>query len=216
MVNKTGYDFHIWSEGNSTNTDFKLLKNNSELPWRFGDWRVSRESTITTPNKIAIQLTGPAWESLKGISVDREGIQSFILRPSIDRVIHQVVCEVKLKDNVKIVTIRSSAMVLNSCNVPLELVIINLTGKMTSAIQIVEPGQEFCLPIISSYSDRILIRPAGIGYQWSKEVLYWKELQRDVIYPLITCVSTDPHSPPFIFQINSDFPLEAKRWYLKN
>ncbi|KAJ3227354.1 hypothetical protein HK099_002420 [Clydaea vesicula] len=207
LINRTGYDMHVWADGttNGLDTEFKLLSDGEEMSWRFGDWRVLRESTTASPNKISLQISGPAWESLKSIAVDREGVRSYLLRPSIDQVSHQLVCEVTLKDNVKVVTFRSSTALENSTNVTLEVVTINSAGKLTSKIQEVLPGKDYAVPIITSYFDKLLIRPKGFGYHWSKEVLFWKELQRDNFYPLVSSFSPDRNIPPFLFQVNSTF-----------
>jgi hypothetical protein len=44
-------------------------------------------------------------------------------------------------------------------------------------------------------------------------VLYWRELQNDIIYPLISCESPDTSVPTFMFQINSIFPPEAAKGF---
>lgn len=215
LVNKTGYDLQLWGDytGSGKDTELKQLLNGQEIAWRFGDWRVQRESTGASPNKLSLQLTA-AWESLKGISVDKEGTTSYILRPTVDGVSHRLVCQVKLRDNVKIVTFRSATVLFNATNIPLEVVTINSNGQITSKSLVVNSGEEYSFPIESSFSDRILIRPQGFGYHWSREVLYWKELQREVMYPLISCISPDSSIPPFIFQINSVFPAESLRGFV--
>jgi vacuolar protein sorting-associated protein 13A/C len=163
IVNRTGYDLQIWgetSDGSGKGAELKQLHDGQEIPWRFGDWRVQRESTSASPNKISLQLAA-AWESVKGISVDREGCTSYVLRPTMDDVSHQLVCQVKLRDNVKVVTLRSSLVLENMTEIDLEVVTINESGKITSKIFAVAPGEEFSFPIESSYSDRILVRPLG-------------------------------------------------------
>jgi vacuolar protein sorting-associated protein 13A/C len=66
--------------------------------------------------------------------VDREGEHVHALRPKINRVKHRVACEVKLKDNVKIVTLRSTFSVENATLVPVELAIVDANGKRASEI----------------------------------------------------------------------------------
>lgn len=163
IINRTGYDLQIWSDVNrddSKETELKHLYNGQEIPWRFGDWRVLRESTSATPNKISLQLAA-LWESVKGISVDREGCTSYVLRPSVDGISHRVVCQVKLRDNVKVVILRSSVLLANMTEIDLEAVSINEVGKLTSKIHTIPPGEDFSFPIESSYSDRVLVRPKG-------------------------------------------------------
>lgn len=63
------------------------------------------------------------------MSVDREGEFNYALRPKLQKVAHRLVCDVKLKDNVKIVTFRSSFKVENSTHLPMEMVIVDAEGK---------------------------------------------------------------------------------------
>ena len=83
------------------------------------------------PNKLSLQIMGPAWESMKSISVDRQGTKNYILRPSVNGVTHRLVCEVRLKDNVKIVTFRSSTLIENGTKVGVEIKMINGNGQQT-------------------------------------------------------------------------------------
>jgi vacuolar protein sorting-associated protein 13A/C len=136
----------------------KELENNKEMPWRFDDWRTMREvrfwwilvlvtenygwllsahdmqSTVISPNKVCLQLHGPAWESLKGIPVDREGRTIHLLRPRIAGVLHRMLCEVKLKDNVKIVTFRSTTVLVNDTGGTVDMMVVNGKGQMTSGL----------------------------------------------------------------------------------
>ncbi|TPX30777.1 hypothetical protein SmJEL517_g05746 [Synchytrium microbalum] len=214
LRNRTGYRMHLWvdSSGDGLDVEPKELKNNDDMPWRFDDWRAMRESTATTPNKISLQLHGPAWESLKGISVDREGITTHLLRPRINSVLHRMVCEVKLKDNIKIVTFRSATVLVNGTGGTVDMMVVNGKGEMTSGVYRIAPGEECPIPIEAAYYDKILVKPHDKqGYKWSSEVLDWKELQRTRMYPLVSCHPIDSSKPPFRFQVNSTYPDEAVR-----
>jgi vacuolar protein sorting-associated protein 13A/C len=207
IINRTGYDLQIWGEKGD---DLKSLRDGQEIPWRFGDWR---ERSVGDSNRISIQLAAE-WESVKWISVDREGVEGYVLRPMVDEVSHKLVAEVKLRDNVKVVVLRSALVFVNMTEIELEVVTINEAGKITSKVHLIKPGEEFGFGIEASYWDRVLVRPMGFGFHWSREVLYWRELQRDVIYPLISCESPDPGVPTFMFQINSVFPTESAKGYV--
>jgi vacuolar protein sorting-associated protein 13A/C len=68
------------------------------------------------------------------MSVDREGDFSYSLRPRREQVAHRLVCDVKVKDNVKIVTLRSSMKIENKTHLPMELVLIDASGKSSSHV----------------------------------------------------------------------------------
>lgn len=85
IQNKTGYTMHIWKEtnGSGLDTELKKIKNGTHIPWRFHDMKSIRETFVSTTNTVSLQITGPPWESLKGISIDAEGRTIYILRPKI-------------------------------------------------------------------------------------------------------------------------------------
>lgn len=84
-------------------------------------------------NSLSLTLEGTKWERLKHVSVDREGEHIHPLRPKLDRVTHRLMCDVKLVDNVKVVTFRSTFQVENHTLIPAEMVIIDSHGKRASA-----------------------------------------------------------------------------------
>ncbi|TPX68863.1 hypothetical protein SpCBS45565_g02841 [Spizellomyces sp. 'palustris'] len=201
--NRTGYDLYVWADSadSGLDTELKQLANGQDMPWRFEDWRTMRERTVPISNKVSLQLNGPSWETLKGISLDREGMRTYILRPAINRVVHRLVCEVKLKDNVKIVTFRSGLELQNDTSVTVDMVVVNSKKQRTTNVTTIVPGEEFYVPIEASYYDMVQVRPHGFGYDWSTEIIFWKDLQKQNV-SLITCRSTDPTAPAFRFQLN--------------
>ncbi|KAJ3408710.1 hypothetical protein HDV05_004781 [Chytridiales sp. JEL 0842] len=206
LRNRTGYKIHVWAEssGDGLDTEIQELDNNAEVPWRFDDWRVVRENISPSPNKLSVQIHGPEWETLKYIPVDREGCTTYMLRPSINRVVHRLICEVQIKNNVKIVTFRSSTVIYNLTNISVDVIVINSRGQRVGVPVCLGPSEEFPIPIESSYYDKILIRPQeSFGYGWSNETLYWRDWQPDVKSPiLVGCKSSDSSTAPFRFQVN--------------
>ncbi|KAJ3332602.1 hypothetical protein HDU76_013706 [Blyttiomyces sp. JEL0837] len=188
LRNKTGYDMHIWIEstGDGLDTELRKLTNNEEIPWRFDDWRVIRESVSPSPNKLSLQIHGPEWETLKGISVDREGTNVYKLRPNVNRIAHRLVCEVQMKKNMKIVTFRSTSTIQNLTGIAVDVMTVNSRGQPTGTFNLA-PGGECFLPIESSYYDKVLVRPQDAAKSPS----------------LISCLSGDHVSPPFRFQVNT-------------
>jgi vacuolar protein sorting-associated protein 13A/C len=76
-------------------------------------------------HSIAIEFVGKPWEPLRGVPVDREGEFTFALRPRTEKYSNRLLCEVKVQDNVKIVTIRSTYKVENQTLYPLELTLVD-------------------------------------------------------------------------------------------
>ncbi|KAI8823370.1 uncharacterized protein EV422DRAFT_352091 [Fimicolochytrium jonesii] len=205
LRNKTGYDMYVWTDSNDADsgldTELKMLPNGEDIPWRFEDWRTMREGTSPVSHRVSMQLNGPSWETLKGISIDSEGVKAHILRPPINRVSYRLVCDVKLKDNVKVVTFHSTVGFQNNTTVPLEVVVVNQRKQRVPGHTALDPGQDYFLPIESSYNDLVQIRPAeGFGYDWCSELLNWRDLQKKEA-SLVTCRSMDPSAPAFRFQV---------------
>ncbi|KAJ3015263.1 hypothetical protein HKX48_004689 [Thoreauomyces humboldtii] len=205
LKNRTGYNMYVWTDSTESglDTEVKMLNDGDELPWRFEDWRMMREGTSPVLHRISLQIDGSSWETVKEISVDSEGVKPYALRPAVQRVEHRLVCEVKLVDNVKVVTFRSGMGIRNSTTVPLNAVIVNSKKQRGSVIANIAPGEDYYVPIEAAYHDMIQIRPQeGLGYDWSNELLYWKDMQKKLT-SLIACRSSDPTAPSFRFQVNA-------------
>ncbi|KAJ3291062.1 hypothetical protein HK104_006345 [Borealophlyctis nickersoniae] len=210
--NRTGYDMTIWADsvGDGLDTELKQLPEGQDMPWRFDDWRTMRERTSPIPNKVSLQLHGPPWETLKGVSVDREGAKPYVLRPALNRVVHRLVCDVKLKNNVKIVTFRSATVIKNETSMTVHAMTVNSKRQMTCGVYEIPAGGERPIPIEAAYYDYVQIRPQeGFGYNWCNELLSWRDLQKQAV-SLITSNSFDPSIPPFRFQLNAVFDKEAR------
>lgn len=136
--NRTGHPLVIWAESDDRNNkpEPSRISNGDDLPWRMDDWRAMRESATSNivHNSIGIFLEDTPWERVKHISVEREGEQVYRLRPRLDKVAHRVLCEIKLVNNVKVVTLRSTFKVQNLTLVPSEMVLVDEHGKKASAV----------------------------------------------------------------------------------
>lgn len=93
------------------------------------------KNTTPNPNTLAIQIHGPSWETLKGITVDKQGLDVYLLRPKINGVTHKLICEIELKENVKIVTLRSGTVFKNETKIAVDLMIFNSTSVFTVGAQ---------------------------------------------------------------------------------
>lgn len=159
----------VWNANNSTEgPDIKELKDGENMPWWFEDWKKRRETTSFAGNNLNVQIDGALWESLRNIKLDNEGEHMYALRPKVNDVQHRIVFDVKLKDNIKVVTIRSALVVENRTLLSVDLASIGADGKMEGSVQKIAPGEDYAIPIEKAYSNRFCIRPDGKLYDASK------------------------------------------------
>ncbi|EPQ26496.1 uncharacterized protein PFL1_05818 [Pseudozyma flocculosa PF-1] len=201
--NRTGYRISLWpeQEDRKSKPAAQHLDDGKDMPWRFDDWKSMRENVMDSGgNMLSLAIEGMPWERLRHISVDREGEYLLSLRPKLDKVAHRVLCEVKLHDNVKHITFRSSFNVENRTMVPIEMVILDADGNVTDQIRSIAPGDDCPVPIEAAYHCRVKLRPdPGFEYGWSDESLNWHDLVKKSTR-VLTCRSADGHEAPFRFQ----------------
>jgi vacuolar protein sorting-associated protein 13A/C len=82
-----------------------------------------------------VQFIGKPWEQLRSIPVDREGEYTFSLRPRIEKYPNRLLCEVKVQDNVKVVTFRSTYKIENHTLYPLELTLVDNAGHPVYSLE---------------------------------------------------------------------------------
>lgn len=89
---------------------------------------------------------GKQWEQLRSVPVDRAGEFIFSLRPRTDKFANRLLCEVKLIDNVKVVTIRSTFNIENLTLYPLELTLVDDAGRPVYSLEKIgeSAGPFFC------------------------------------------------------------------------
>ncbi|KAG0213348.1 hypothetical protein BGX28_004686 [Mortierella sp. GBA30] len=178
LRNRTGYPLHVWTESeNNIDIVVHKMKDGADIPWRFDDWRKMRETVASKRNTLVIQFDGVPWESLKDVPVEREGRYLYVLRPKLNKVSHRVAVDIRIKNNVKVVTFSSALLVENSTSLPIEVVVADERGKHLSSAQKIAPGDDYSVPIESAYRNRILVRPdPGFKYSWSSEAIFWRDL----------------------------------------
>ncbi|CAG8475084.1 9038_t:CDS:10, partial [Acaulospora morrowiae] len=198
LINQTGYALHVWAN-DAVDIMYETMPDGGELAWRFDDWRKTRESITVTKNMLGIQLEGPLWECIKDIPVDREGETLYSLRPKLeDNVSHRLVVDVKLKDNIKVVTFRSVLVVENRTLVTVELLVDNAS---VNKVYQIAPGEDCPVPIEAAYHKKFKIRPeGGFGYNWSTEYLYWKDFLKSAPITSVSCENIQEEIP-FRFQV---------------
>ncbi|CAG8555201.1 10349_t:CDS:10 [Paraglomus brasilianum] len=216
LVNRTGYSMHVWkiSSDDNTDTEIRILEDGGEVNWRFDDWRIERESLpspSSTKNMLGLQFEGSNWESIKDIPVDREGETFYILRPKLRDVSHRLVVDIKLNDNIKVVTFRSALVVENRTMLNVEMMIVDANGKQVSDIYHIGPNDDCPVPFESSYHHRLKFRPeGGFGYDWSSQSLYWQDFIKKDTIKSISCASTG-EDVPFRFQIFAKYKKNDPR-----
>lgn len=110
-------------------------------------------------HNIGIQFIGKPWEQLRGIPVDREGEFVFSLRPRTEKYPSRLLCEIKVIDNAKVVIIRSAYKIENLTLYPLEVMLVDDTGRPVSSLEKIAPGQDYSLPIEAATKNRVRIQP---------------------------------------------------------
>jgi vacuolar protein sorting-associated protein 13A/C len=152
----------VWNSTNSKEgPTIKEIKNDSNMPWWFEDWKKRRETTAFASNDLNVQIDGAMWESLRDIKLDTEGEHMHPLRPMVKNVLHHIVFDIKLVDNIKIVTIRSSLVIENRTLLPVDLASIDPSGNMDGPMEKIAPGENYAIPIEKAYTNRFCIRPDG-------------------------------------------------------
>ena len=212
--NRTGYRLTIWSEtpyGSTTSSASSSsgtarnaphhLDDGHDMPWTFSDWRTIREQTTeATYNRLAVHVDDMPWERVRHIAVDREGEYVMTLRPKLNRVSHRLLCEVKLVNNIKVITFQSTFRIDNRALIPFEVGLLDEQGQVTSSILRIEPETYSALPICDAYDRRIKVRPdPGLGYAWSNESVGWQDLLATASHTFV-CPALDEREAPFQFQ----------------
>lgn len=157
ISNRTGSHINIWSDTEGTNVQDVVsmrIQNNEAVDWRFDDWKTMREVgfplmrlrahnlkhipqhvTSAGNHSISVQFAEQNWEQLRGVPVDREGEFCFTLRPRSGDSTHRLLCEVKVHDNVKLVTLRSTYVVENLTLYPIELTLVDDNGRPVYSLE---------------------------------------------------------------------------------
>ncbi|KAF9453814.1 vacuolar protein sorting-associated protein 13 [Macrolepiota fuliginosa MF-IS2] len=201
--NRTGASLLVWSEADD-NTNVTVLEttpihNDQIVDWRFDDWRATREHHTPVVHTLGLQFSDKSWEQIRGVPVDREGEFVYSLRPHSGKYPERLLCEVKVIENTKIITIRSTYKVENLTLYPLELMLVDETGHPVASLEKIAPGQEYSLPIDAVTKNRIRIQPdQGFGYKWSPAIRYDDLLVRKGF--TIKCPHSDPREAAFRFQ----------------
>lgn len=105
--------------------------------------------SVASKNALSIIFEGVAWNRLREVQVDKEGEHVYSLRPRLNDITHRLLCDVKLVDNVKVVTLRSTVQVQNLTLAPTEMAVFSEKGKQLT------PAFKLRASVLLSSSDLI-------------------------------------------------------------
>lgn len=211
--NRTGLSMMLWPEPQDLTKEIKknaakTLHDGAEVPWRFEDRKTTRDNvSAVRHNSLGVKLENCPWtEALRGISVDREGENILLLRPKIEKVSHQLMCEVKLEHNIKVITFRSTLNVDNKTSHPVEMIVVDTHGKAMGGAMKIDPGESCPIPLVAVYDGRFRIRPLkgfGFDYGWSS-MIHWTNLMKRSKRS-ISCKPMNQGDTAFYFQAQAVF-----------
>ncbi|KAK6332723.1 hypothetical protein TWF696_002747 [Orbilia brochopaga] len=222
--NHSGYPIHVWAdmESSSGTSMAKRLEDGEESPWRFEEWEKMRENLNPEGGSgvVGVKLEDTPFESITKIPVNREGEETYALRPRANKIIHRLLCEVHLgTDNVKYITFRSPLLVENNTQIPIELGILDSTRAHVARLYKIKPGDARPFPVEAAFYSSAVVRPdAGFGYNWSDGRIYWEDL-RGAPTQMLTCTNEEEAAPPFYFHMHANYdktdPLTRKYPYMR-
>ncbi|TFK77101.1 vacuolar protein sorting-associated protein 13 [Pluteus cervinus] len=200
--NLTGLPVMLWNDSSDTRDQESTISPGQSLDWRFDDWKTLREHLASSvQHSIGVQFVGKGWEPLRGVTVDREGEFVFALRPRNEKYPDKLLCEIKVVDSVKVVTLRSTYKIQNETLYTLEVMLIDNLGRPTDSIQKVLPGQDFSLPIEAVSQGRIRLQPdQGFGYRWCSPIRREDLIAKQSF--TIKCLHSDPKEAAFRFRVS--------------
>ncbi len=142
---------------------------------------------------IGVQVVGTPWERIRSIPVDREGEFTFPLKPRTEKLVNRLLCEVKVIDNVKVVTIRSTYKIENHTLYPLEVTLVDDRGQPVHSLEKIVPGQDYAIPIDAVASHRIRIQPDRRSHSVCRNHVIEPRFFRGIRVQVVSC---DPMGGP--------------------
>lgn len=208
--NHTGFDLRVWADmPNGEEGPAGTLSDGEERPWRFEDAMTMRENLAPEGNAglVGINLEGSGFDSINRIPLIREGETLYNLKPKKDRVLHRLLVEIRLgPDYVKYITFRSPLVIENKTQIPIEMGIYSPDDRHLLKIEKILPGDCRPAPVGAAYMHSVVIRPdQGFGYDWSNELLFWRNLLKAPTRTIKCDSESGGDSPSFYFQMNASF-----------
>lgn len=191
--NDVGHDSR---QKSATKARSHQLADGESMPWRFQDPKQQRENiSAASRNAFAVTIENMHWDEIRGISVEREGEYLFMLSPQIQEFRYHLACEITLRDNVKIITFRSTFVIENETHLPLEAKLLDNANKLSRATYSIQPGDKWPMPLEAVIHSRVIVRPIG-GYSWPSTAFGWRDLMRNPVRAL-TCKHESDQEAPF-------------------
>ncbi|KAI5970317.1 VPS13 [Candida margitis] len=202
IVNDTGLDLTVWTNGNKGDTETKI-KYGESRPWAFEDWRKIRENLdVNTASTLDVAFINGEYENIEHISAAMEGEDLHVLYPAVEGVHNRLSVSINLReDNVKVITLRSTILIENDAEVP---IIVEILGEERAELKI-DSKSSLSIPIDLAYSGTFRVKPnLHTSYNWSEEEIYWKDAMKNELS--LRCPATvREDTSVFYFQAKSVF-----------
>jgi len=202
IVNDTGLDLSVWTNGNKAESETKIKYGESK-PWAFEDWRKIRENLdVNTSNTLDIAFNNGEYENIEHLSAAREGEDLHVLYPAVDGVHNRLAVAISLReDNVKVITLRSTLVIENDADVPITVEILD----DKRAEMKVESKGTLSVPIDLAYNGKFRVKPnLHTSYAWSDGEIHWKDAMKSEL-SLRCPATTRDDSSVFYFQAKAVF-----------
>ena len=202
--NETGYPLIVWNH-ELPDQSLHEIDVDSNISWKFGEWRKTREELYPKRHRICIQLKA-AYETIKGVPIDKVGCNVFRMKASQDSLVHKLIVDVGLENNVKVVTIRSAFVFENATTFDVSFLIKDSATKSDRIIGI-PASKTYAIPLQHLNSGRFSFKPLNdIGYSWSDREFHWSDFVKDNQQTFITtCRNVDDQVADFICQLDTEF-----------
>jgi vacuolar protein sorting-associated protein 13A/C len=135
--NRCGYGITVWAEARDCEDEVESmtpLKDGEEVPWCFDDWRRRREKLEISRNCIGVKFDDKEWHNIGDIPVDVEGTSIHKIVQDSASSEHYFVCDVMLRNDVKVITFRSTLSVHNATKITLEVAATGEDGEVSDQI----------------------------------------------------------------------------------
>ncbi|CAN6662886.1 intermembrane lipid transfer protein Vps13p [Trichomonascus vanleenenianus] len=203
--NETGFPIEVSADTDDSKSqlsqDCARVEDGEEIPWRFFDWAIVRENLSSDMQNVhlRVKLLDSPYETVKNISVTSVGEHYYILQPKTHNVLHRLVCEINIENDLKKIIMRSALKLQNNSQVDVELNVVDTDIQWR-----LQPGESRAVPIQYCYDKPFRFRPQpALGFDWSSPI-EWKTLQSSS--PSIPCGPLNSNeSTPFYFQVDAKY-----------
>lgn len=199
IINETGFDVEVWSSKDKEKKS--QVRNGKSLAWEFEDWKKIRENLNRTHQReyLSLTLKDSGYESVVDIAVDNEGEDLFMLKPAVNGVHNRIAVVINLsKNNVKVITLRSTVTLVNNTQVPLFV-------KSGDHEILIKANNSKAVPIDQVYEGSFRIKPKlRFNFEYSEQSLFWRRITKGIV--AIKCTAADKNDPTcFYFQAEAKF-----------